>query len=134
MSELKNLFQLISLPKFSDSRGSLSFIEENEHVPFIIKRIYYTYNIPSGSTRGGHAHKEQHELLIAINGSLEVILDNKNSRKSIILNSANTGLHIKPGLWHELTNFSNDCILLALSSCKYDANDYISDYDEFKEF
>ncbi|TRX72630.1 FdtA/QdtA family cupin domain-containing protein [Carboxylicivirga sp. M1479] len=131
MSELKDLYQLITLPKITDSRGNLSFIEENEHVPFDIKRVYYTYDIPSGAERGGHAHYEQHELLIALNGSLDVILDYRGEKQIISLNKPFNGLHIKPGIWHELTNFSCDCVLLALSSCKYDSADYISDYSQF---
>jgi len=131
MSNIKDYYQIITLPKITDSRGNLSFIEGNEHVPFEIKRVYYSYNIPTHVNRGGHSHLEQHELLIAVHGSLDVMLDNKSDKVTLTLNSPNKGLHIKPGLWHELLNFSKDCVLLALSSSKYDGGDYISDYSEF---
>lgn len=134
MSDLKDLYRLIELPKITDSRGNLSFIEENEHVPFEIKRVYYTYDIPSGAERGGHAHKKLYQFLIAIGGSFDVILDSGKERETVFLNNPNVGLLIKPGIWREINNFSAGSVVLVLASDVYDEDDYIRNYDNFKKY
>ncbi|WP_430813898.1 sugar 3,4-ketoisomerase [Carboxylicivirga sp. RSCT41] len=132
MSELKDYYQLITLPKITDSRGNLTFIEGNEHVPFEIKRVYYTYDIPSGAERGGHAHKELFQFLIPISGSFDVILDNGNEKTTVFLNKPDIGLLIKPGIWREINNFSAGSVVMVLASDFFYESDYIRDYEEFK--
>ena len=122
--------QLIQLPKVQDFRGNISVIE-GAILPFAIKRVYYLYDIPSGSTRGGHAHKEQLEFLIALSGSFTVILNDGNSKTSFILNKPDVGLLIPTGIWRELENFSSGSVCLVLASAEFDEEDYIRDYDEF---
>lgn len=123
-------YQLIQLPKVQDFRGNISVIE-GAILPFAIKRVYYLYDIPSGSTRGGHAHKEQLEFLIALSGSFTVILNDGNSKTSFILNKPDVGLLIPTGIWRELENFSSGSVCLVLASAEFDEEDYIRDYDEF---
>ncbi len=127
-----NLCKIINFPKISDYRGNLTFIEENTHVPFKIKRIYYIYDIPGGATRGGHAHIELKQVIIALSGSFEVVVDDGYTRKSFFLNRPHYGLYIPPGIWRELINFSSNSVVLVLASTLYDENDYIRDYEEFK--
>ena len=122
--------QLIEIRSYSDNRGYLSVIENNIDVPFEIKRIYYLYMVPEVA-RGAHAHKELRQLLIATSGSVEVIMDDGTNKKSFILDKPWMGLLIPPGLWRDLENFTKDAVLLCLASEKYDANDYIRDYEEF---
>ena len=123
---------LIDIPKISDPRGNISVIEK-DIIPFPIKRVYYLYDIPSDSFRGGHSHKEQLEFLIAVSGSFEVILDNGSNRKVITLNKPNQGLLIEKSIWRELQNFSEGSVCLVLASDYFDENDYIRDYDKFIE-
>lgn len=129
----KNNSNLINIPKIIDSegRGNLSVIEK-EVVPFNIKRVYYLYDVPSGATRGGHAHKEQAAFLIAISGSFDVILDNGFERERITLNRPNKGLLIPTMVWRELDNFSSGAICLVLASDVFKEEDYIRDYNKFK--
>jgi WxcM-like, C-terminal len=126
---------LISLPKISDKRGNLSVIEQNKHIPFDIQRIFYLYDIATGESRGGHAHKECHQFLIALNGSFDVRVTNGYSRpplnKTITLNQPHQGLHIPPMLWAEEINFSQGAICLVLASLPYDESDYIRSYSDF---
>jgi oxalate decarboxylase/phosphoglucose isomerase-like protein (cupin superfamily) len=124
--------RIINFPKITDVRGSLSFIEENKHVPFEIKRVYYLYDVPSGATRGGHAHKKMEQVIMAISGSFEVILDDGKDRKSFFLNRPHYGIYIPPGLWREMENFSSNSVALVLASTLYDEGDYIRDYEIFK--
>ena len=124
--------RIINFPKIADFRGNLSFIEENKHVPFEIKRVYYLYDVPSGATRGGHAHKKTEQVMIAISGSFEVIIDDGQSRKSFFLNRPQYGLYIPPALWREMENFSSNSAALVLASTLYDEGDYIRDYETFK--
>lgn len=124
---------MINFPKIVDARGNLSVIEENNQVPFLIKRVFYLYDVPSGATRGGHAHKEMQELLIALSGSFDVVLDDGVERKSYFLNRPHYGVYIPPGIWRELENFSSNSIALTLASTLYDEKDYIYDYDFFKK-
>jgi hypothetical protein len=121
---------VIELSKFHDRAGSITFIE-NYELPFLIKRIYYLYDVPSGSERGGHAHKEMHHFMIAANGSFDVALNDSKYKKLVTLNRPNFGLHIPPGIWVEVFNFSSGAINLNLVSTKYDESDYIRDYQDF---
>ena len=125
--------QIITFPKNTEPRGNLSFIEGNNHIPFAIKRIYYLYDVPSGATRGGHAHKSLNEVIIALSGSFDVMLDDGAKVKRFFLNRPHYGLHIPPGLWRELENFSSNSVALALASNIYSEDDYIRNYDVFKK-
>lgn len=126
--------KIISLPKFLDARGNLSFIEQENHVPFIIQRIYWIYDVPGGEKRGGHAYKENEELIVALSGSFDVIVDDGKEQKTFSLNRSYYALYIPKGTWREMQNFSTNSLALILSSTKYDENDYIRDYDEFKSY
>lgn len=126
--------RIIDLPKIMDYRGNLTFIEGNQHIPFDIKRVYYLYDIPGGETRGGHAHKNLHQLIIAANGSFDVILDNSHKTKRFHLNRSYYGLYVPPVIWRELDNFSSGSVCLVLASQHYADDDYIRDYNEFKRF
>ncbi len=122
--------KLIDIPKINDVRGKLAVIE-GDCIPFEIKRVYYLFDVPSDAYRGGHSHKEQSELLIALSGSFEVILDNGNSKQSIMLNKPDKGLLIPTGIWRELENFSSGAVCLVIASGEFDENDYIRDYNAF---
>jgi len=124
--------KIIDIPKISSDKGSLSVAESNLSIPFNIKRVYFTYDIPSGAERGGHAHKELYQLIIAASGSFDVNIDDGKSRKKIFLNSPSKGLLITPGIWRELNNFSTGGVVLVLASMLYDEHDYIRDYEKFK--
>jgi dTDP-4-dehydrorhamnose 3,5-epimerase-like enzyme len=128
-----NDIRLIEIPKICDSRGNLSVIE-GDTIPFVSKRVYYLYDVPSGGERGGHAHKEQLELLIAVSGSFDVVLNDGSFEKIITLNKPNIGLLIPIGIWRELENFSSGSVCLVLASDEFDERDYIRDYDIFKSF
>jgi oxalate decarboxylase/phosphoglucose isomerase-like protein (cupin superfamily) len=129
----ENSIQIISLPKIEDRRGNLSVIE-NDTIPFEIKRVYYVYDIPSGAERGGHAHKNLQQFLVALSGSFDVILNDGKEETSITLNKPNLGLLIKPGIWRKLQNFSSGAICLVIASEVYIEEDYIRDFDEFKKY
>lgn len=122
--------KIIELPKISDPRGNLSVIE-NETIPFPIKRVYYLYDVPSGAHRGGHAHKEQLELLVAVSGSFDVILDDGKTKQRITLNKPNEGLLIPIMIWRELENFSSGSVCLVIASGVFLEEDYIRNYDTF---
>lgn len=122
--------ELKDIPKITDPRGNLSVIEGN-FLPYEVKRVYYLYDVPSDAYRGGHSHKEQQEFLIALSGSFEVILDDGENKKSVILNKPNKGLLIPTGIWRELQDFSSGAVCLVLSSGKFLEEDYIRDYAEF---
>lgn len=124
---------IIDIPKITDYRGNISVVEKDT-IPFGIKRVYYLYDIPSDSYRGGHAHIEQSAVLIAISGSFDVVLDNAKERKTVTLNKPNKGLLIKPGIWRELQNFSSGSVCLVLASDDFSEEDYIRDFEEFKRF
>jgi dTDP-4-dehydrorhamnose 3,5-epimerase-like enzyme len=122
---------VIELPKISDVRGSLSFIESFHHIPFEIKRVFYLYDVPGGAIRAGHALKTCEQFLIALSGSFEVVIDDGVSRCEYLLNRAYKGLLIPPQYWRELKNFSSGSVCLVLASQPYDEGDYFSDYEEF---
>ncbi len=124
---------LLEIPKISDpdGRGNLSVIEKDV-LPFTIKRVYYLYDVPSDSSRGGHAHKELKQFIIALSGSFDVVLDNGSMRRSFTLNRPNKGLLIPSGVWRELENFSAGAVCLSLVSDYYNEDDYIRDYNEFR--
>ena len=122
---------VVDLPKIHDPRGNLTFIEGNSHVPFGIQRVYYLYDVPGGSERGGHAHKELHQLIIAMSGSFDVLLDDGNNKKRVHLNRSYYGLYVCPMIWRVLDNFSSGSVCMVLASIKYDPVDYYRDYEEF---
>lgn len=125
--------KIIDLPKITDRRGNLTFIEENKHIPFEIKRVYYLYDVPGGETRGGHAHKHLQQFIIATNGSFDVILDDSFERKRFHLNRSYYGLYVPSMIWRELDNFSSGSVCLVLVSELYDEDDYIRDYETFRK-
>lgn len=124
--------KIIELPKFLDARGNLSFIEENNHIPFKIERAYWIYDVPGGEKRGGHAYKENEEFIVALSGSFDVVLDDGCERKTFSLNRSYYGLYVPKGIWREMENFSTNSLALVLSSTKFVKEDYIYDYDVFK--
>lgn len=119
------------LEKNHKHKGSITVVENHGFVPFDIERVYYLYDVPGGEVRGGHAHKELHQLIIAANGSFDVVLDDGKEKRSVTLNRPYQGLKIVPGIWRELVNFSSGSNCLVLASHKYDESDYIRDYEEF---
>ncbi len=125
--------RIINFPKVTDYRGNLSFIEENRQIPFQIKRVYYLYDVPSGASRGGHAHKELQQTVIALSGSFDVILDDGYKRRTFFLNRPHYGLYIPARVWRELENFSSNSVALSLVSQAYDELDYVRNYDDFKK-
>lgn len=127
-----NESRIIQLPKFLDSRGNLSVIEEFKEIPFKIERTYWVYDVPGGEARGGHAYQENQEFIVAMSGSFDVILDDGNEKQTFHLNRSYYGLYVPKGIWREMENFSTNSLALVLSSTKYDVNDYIRDYNLFK--
>lgn len=125
--------RIIQLPKFIDSRGNLSVIEENKEIPFKIERTYWIYDVPGGEVRGGHAYRENEEFIIALSGSFDVHLDNGNETQTFHLNRSYYGLYVPKGLWREMDNFSTNSLALVLSSTKFEESDYIRNYQEFKK-
>ena len=123
--------KIIDLPKIQDPRGNLTFVEGGSHVPFEIQRVYYLYDVPGGSERGGHAHKALHQLIIAMSGSFDVVLDDGNDQKRIHLSRSYYGLYVCPMIWRELDNFSSGSVCMVLASNRYDESDYYRDYQEF---
>lgn len=123
--------KVLDLPKIHNRAGNITPIQAEIDVPFDIARLYYLYDVPGGETRGGHAHKNLHQLIVAASGSFDVILDDGTEKKTISLNRPNFGLYVTPYIWRELVNFSSGAVLLVLASIKYDEMDYIRDYKEF---
>ena len=123
--------RIINLPKFLDARGNLSFIEQENHIPFVIKRTYWLYDVPGGESRGGHAYKVNDEFIVALSGSFDVVLDDGFEEKVFTLNRSYYGLYVPKGLWREINNFSTNSVAMILSSTEYDVNDYMRNYDEF---
>lgn len=122
---------LIDLPKIEDARGNLTFVEGRQHIPFDIKRVYYLYDVPGGAERGGHAHKELQQLIIAMAGSFDVVLDDGHEKKRFHLNRSYYGLYVCPMIWRELDNFSSGSVCLVLASNRYDESDYYRDYQQY---
>lgn len=122
---------IIELPKITDPRGNLTFIESNRHVPFSLERVYYLYDVPGGACRAGHAHKALEQFLIAISGSFDVKLDDGVSKQVFHLNRSYYGLYVPPMVWREIDNFSSGAVCLALASQLYAEDDYYREYDAF---
>lgn len=123
--------KLIDLPKIANPRGNLTFIESDAHIPFGIERVYYLYDVPGGAERGGHAHKGLQQLIIAMSGSFDVLLDDGREKKRFHLNRSYYGLYICPMIWRELDNFSSGSVCLVLASNRYDESDYFRDYETY---
>ncbi len=128
-----NACRIVDLPKIMDERGNLTFIEGGNHLPFDIKRVYYLYDVPGGATRGGHAHRNLEQFLIAAMGSFDVILDDGFESQRFHLNRSYYGLYIPSMIWREMSNFSSGSVCLTLASKPYDESDYIRDHHVFKE-
>ncbi len=126
--------KIIELPKIIDQRGNLTFAEEQRLVPFGVKRVYWTYDIPSGESRGGHAHRQCEEFIIAVSGSFSVTLDNGSERETHYLNHPYEGLYVGAGIWRTLEDFSTGSVCLVLASEHFSEEDYIRDYDEFIQY
>jgi len=122
---------IIELPKISDPRGNLTFVESERHIPFDIKRVYYLYDVPGGAERGGHGHKNLQQFIIAMSGSFDVVLHDGVNQKRIHMNRSYYGLYVCPMMWREITNVSSGAVCLVLASEYYDEADYLRDYDEF---
>lgn len=129
-----NDVKIIELPKFLDERGNLSFAQNNTQIPFKIKRTYWIYDVPGGESRGGHAERENEEVVIAMSGSFDITVDDGNNKKTFTLNRSYYGLYIPKGIWRDMSNFSTNSLALEFGSIPYDAKDYIRDYDEFLEY
>jgi len=123
--------RIIELPKIHDPRGNLTFIEGGDHIPFDIQRVYYLYDVPGGSERGGHAHKNLEQLIIAMSGSFDVVLNDGYEEKRFHLNRSYYGLYVNTMVWRELDNFSSGSVSMVLASNKYTEDDYIRDYQGF---
>lgn len=122
---------VLELPKISNPAGSITVIQNRELIDFEIKRVYYLYDIPGGSERGGHAHKNLHQLIVAASGSFDVVIDDGWTKKRISLNRPNYGLLVVPGIWREIVNFSSGAVCLVLASEKFTEDDYIRNYSDF---
>jgi hypothetical protein len=123
--------RLIELPKVVDRRGNLTFIEGGRHVPFEIRRVYYLYDVPGGAERGGHAHKDLHQFLVAMSGSFDVWIDGGHGKHRFHLNRSYYGLYVCPMIWRQIDNFSSGSVCMVLASEFYDEKDYYRDYPEF---
>ena len=125
---------ILPLSKIHNRAGNITIVEGQKNIPFDVKRIYYLYDIPGGEDRGGHAHKELHQLIVAASGSFNILLDDGQNKKIVTLNRPDYGLMVVPGIWRELFEFSSGAICLVLASHKYDEDDYIRNYDRFVNF
>ena len=123
--------KIIDLPKITDPRGNISFIEGGQHIPFDIKRVYYLYDVPGGSDRGSHAHKNLHQFVVAMSGSFDIVLDDGKEKRKFQLNRSYNGLYVCPMMWRDLGNFSSGAVCMVLASEHYDETDYIRDYEQF---
>ena len=129
---IENGPRIIELPKFLDKRVNLSFIEEFKQIPFKIERTYWIYDVPGGEHRGGHAYRENEEFIVALSGSFDVVLDDGINKTTYSLNRSYYGLYVPKGIWREMNNFSTNSLALILASTPYSQDDYIRDYQEFK--
>jgi len=125
---------ILPLSKIHNRAGNITIVEGQKNIPFDVRRIYYLYDIPGGEDRGGHAHKELYQLIVAASGAFNVLLDDGENKKIVTLNRPDFGLIVVPGIWRELFEFSSGAICLVLASHKYDSNDYIREYDKFIDF
>lgn len=123
--------KIIELPKFTDPRGNLSFVEQLNHIPFEIKRTYWIYDVPGGENRGGHAFRQNDEFIVALSGAFDVIVDDGKEKKRFALNRSYYGLYIPAGLWRTMENFSTNSLALEFGSSHYDRADYVEDYEQF---
>ena len=122
---------IINLPRINDPRGNLTFVEGGHHIPFDIRRVYYLYDVPGGSERGGHAHKALRQLIIAMSGSFDIHLDDGHAKKTVHMNRSYNGLFVCPMIWREIDNFSSGAVCMVLASDYYDELDYYREYSEF---
>ena len=122
---------IVDLPKISDPRGNLTCVEGGRHIPFAIQRAYYLYDVPGGAERGGHAHKGLQQLIVAMSGSFDVVLDDGHQERRFHLNRSYSGLYVCPMIWRELDNFSSGSVCMVLASNRYDEDDYYRDYDQY---
>jgi hypothetical protein len=123
--------RIIQLPKIADRRGNLTFVEGGRHIPFDIKRVYYLYDVPGGAERGGHAHKELEQLIIAMSGSFDVVLNDGHKEERFHLNRSYVGLYVPRMVWRRLDNFSSGSVCMVLASNQYEESDYYRGYDEY---
>ena len=123
--------KIVELPRIQNAAGNLSLVESGIHIPFDIKRVYYLYDVPGGAQRGGHAHKRLEQLIIAMSGSFDIVLDDGRCRDRYHLNRSYYGLYVGTMIWRELENFSSGAVCLVLASTLYDESDYFRDYQEF---
>ena len=124
---------IINLPKILDKRGSLSFIEAKKHIPFVIQRSYWIYDVPGGEVRGGHAYRENKEFIVALSGSFDVVLHDGVKEQVFHLNRSYYGLYVPQMMWRRMENFSTNSLALVLSSTNYEQADYIRDFEQFKQ-
>jgi len=124
--------RIIELPRVKEPRGNLTFVENGKHIPFLIQRVYYLYDVPGGATRAGHGHRELQQLIIAMSGSFTVIIDDGNAHKEVPLNRSYYGLYIPKMIWREIVDFSSGAVCTVLASTLYDESDYFRDYAEFR--
>lgn len=129
----KDTWRIIDFPRIPDSRGNLTFVEGGRHIPFDIKRVYYLYDVPGGAHRGGHAHKQLQQVIIAMSGSFDITLDNGHSTARIQLNRSYFGLYVPRMTWRELENFSSGCVCMVLASERYEEDDYYREYADFRQ-
>ena len=125
---------IIELPRVENRAGNISIAENNQNIPFEVKRVFYIYDIPGGKDRGAHAHKECHQFLIAVSGSFDVELDDGKNKRTVTLNRPYYGLHIPPGIWAGEKGFSSGTVCLVLASHKYEENDYIREYSSYIDY
>ncbi len=130
MASISNC-KFIEIPKVSDARGNLSFVESERHIPFQIQRIYYLYDVPAGASRAGHAHKNLHQLYIPVSGSFDIVIDDGVNKKTVSLNRPYFGLYVCPMIWRDINNFSSGSVCMTLASDYYDEADYFRDYQDF---
>lgn len=126
--------RVIELPRVERARGNISYVESKKDVPFALQRVYYLYDVPGGQGRGGHAHCELQQLIVACLGAFDVVLDDGRQRRTVTLNRSYLGLYLYPGIWREIVNFTSGAICLVLASTPYDETDYIRGYDDFLRF
>jgi len=126
--------EILILDKVHNRAGNITIVEGQKTIPFDVERVYYLYDIPGGEDRGGHAHKELYQVIVAASGAFDVLLDDGRNKKVVRLNRPDYGLLVVPGIWRELMEFSSGTVVLVLASDKYDTNDYIRDYQTFKEY